>query len=191
MGLAKIFGDNQAGFHTLHAGTPVWMAPEVKTGVYSYPADIYRFSGVPNLVLTGSSLGLVLFELFVGNLTPYWNPTIQGVVLPLNFKAEAIIKPCISPFPGARPTAQQLSQFLDEHMQNLLKTVMNNLTPTEGEHLKAGESEFLGSPILIPLLAALLVSKDSDVSISLLYRHLLALPPAEADEIVNNALKKP
>lgn len=53
-------------------GTPLWMAPEVKTGNYSYPSDIY-------------SLGLVLYELFERKL-PMFDPNTQITTLPRQFQ---------------------------------------------------------------------------------------------------------
>lgn len=40
-GTAKLINDQQI-LHTTNAGTPLWMAPEVRRGVYSFPADVYR-----------------------------------------------------------------------------------------------------------------------------------------------------
>jgi serine/threonine protein kinase len=48
------------------------MAPEVKNGIYSFSADVY-------------SLGLVLYEIFEGQL-PYYNLFTQTVHLPPNFR---------------------------------------------------------------------------------------------------------
>jgi serine/threonine protein kinase len=40
-GTAKL-NDGTNVMHTMNAGTPLWMSPEVKKGVYGLPADIFR-----------------------------------------------------------------------------------------------------------------------------------------------------
>jgi len=58
-------------FHTLNRGSPLWMAPEVKGGVYSFAADIY-------------SLGIVFYEIFQGVLPPIDEKT-REVHIPYKF----------------------------------------------------------------------------------------------------------
>jgi serine/threonine protein kinase len=40
-GTAKLAAAQQV-MMTVNAGTPLWMAPEVRIGQYSFPADIFR-----------------------------------------------------------------------------------------------------------------------------------------------------
>lgn len=56
----------------MRAGTPLWMAPEVKAGTsYDLPADVY-------------SLGIVLFELFQCTMPEYDDDT-ERVILVRHF----------------------------------------------------------------------------------------------------------
>eukprot|EP01125_Pyxidicula_operculata_P011085 TRINITY_DN361_c0_g1_i4.p1 TRINITY_DN361_c0_g1~~TRINITY_DN361_c0_g1_i4.p1 ORF type:complete len:229 (-),score=27.66 TRINITY_DN361_c0_g1_i4:362-1048(-) len=70
-GCAKLVSDRQI-YNTYNTGTPLWMAPEVKRGLYTFSADVY-------------SLGLVFYELFEKQL-PGWNEMTQTIVLPQQFK---------------------------------------------------------------------------------------------------------
>lgn len=70
-GCSKLVSDRQV-YNTVNSGTPLWMAPEVKRGQYSLPADIY-------------SLGLVLYEIFERKL-PFYDQNKQTVILPKTFQ---------------------------------------------------------------------------------------------------------
>lgn len=84
-GTAKLAGAQQI-MMTVNAGTPLWMAPEVKVGQYSFPADIFRYFSATYKTNRPLSLGLVLFEIFHGNLLPYWDNYTTTITLPTNFR---------------------------------------------------------------------------------------------------------
>jgi len=67
-GMSKLITSDMEIRHTCTAGTPLWMAPEVKTGVYGYPADIY-------------STGLVIYEIIEQKL-PEYDRQNSHIILP-------------------------------------------------------------------------------------------------------------
>eukprot|EP01130_Rhizamoeba_saxonica_P018656 TRINITY_DN9407_c0_g1_i2.p1 TRINITY_DN9407_c0_g1~~TRINITY_DN9407_c0_g1_i2.p1 ORF type:complete len:441 (-),score=67.46 TRINITY_DN9407_c0_g1_i2:50-1372(-) len=109
-GCAKLISDRQY-MNTVNSGTPLWMAPEVKRGQYSFSADIY-------------SLGLVMFEIIEGNL-PYYDQYRQTVLLPQAFNSSAVILPCLNANPNRRPNAMQIVQVLDTIINNIVRTIIS------------------------------------------------------------------
>jgi len=160
-GCAKLISSNQQFMHmTLNSGTPLWMAPEVKLGMYSYSADIY-------------SLGLVLYEIFELRL-PDFNPYQQTIVLPKYFQSAPVVYPCLDRNPNNRPSCPEVVAALDKTINNILQTV-RRLLPQEDIELLSQLSS--GS------------SKDSlESDIQKLYRLLLNKNPNEVDSLINRAL---
>lgn len=164
-GTAKL-NDNSTFMNTMNAGTPLWMAPEVKSGMYNFTADIYSY-------------GVVLFELFEGPLLPHWNQQTQTLTLAPPFKSSSLVLPCVNRDPTARPTAKQISQHLDFLTNKFCMAYMNSMSPLEKQQLKQ---------------AALSVSppdqKDDDnvkkIEVSIAYRHLLKQLPQFIDSILSN-----
>jgi len=159
-GTAKVVSERQV-FNTVNSGTPLWMAPEVKRGQYSYPADVY-------------SLGLVLFELFEKQL-PTYDQFRQTVALPPNFQSASVVMPCLHLVPEQRPQCSQVVHVLDKMIMNIVKTVVAQLPTEEQEKLKK---------------AAGIVEQDEDSvenEILQLYLHLLHRPPQEVDALINKA----
>uniref|UniRef100_A0A6B2L6E5 Protein kinase domain-containing protein n=1 Tax=Arcella intermedia TaxID=1963864 RepID=A0A6B2L6E5_9EUKA len=125
-GTAKIVQSN-ALFNTINAGTPMWMAPEVKmSNNYSFSADVY-------------SLGLVLFELFENRL-PEWNAARQCIMMPPTYESMSFVSPCINPQPRARPTADEVCKVLDKMIRNVVVGVKKNL-PDNDQFKASGDSE--------------------------------------------------
>jgi len=98
-GMSKLIGDQEI-FNTANAGTPLWMAPEVRGGLYNFSADIF-------------SLGLVLFELFENRL-PDWDRTNSCVVLPQVYNSLPIVARCLQKSSEHRPTAHDVVSLIDE-----------------------------------------------------------------------------
>jgi len=164
-GTAKVLTDPTLQL-TANEGTPVWMAPEVKFGQYGPPCDVY-------------SLGLVLFEIFVGNLAPYWNQQTQSLFLPNEFKSSSIVHPCIAPQPQFRPTALQVSDHLDSLIKKTVNAVKNTMSIVEQEQLKQ---------------AAAVKASGTDPfegEILVLYYHLLKKPAAQVDQMIDAAFNPP
>jgi serine/threonine protein kinase len=106
-GTAKMIGANtQTELMTNNAGTPLWMAPEVKHGnFYSCPADIY-------------SMGLVFYEIFEKAL-PLWDQYASRVRLPSVFQSASLVCPCIQSDPNRRPNADTVVDVLDKMIYNV------------------------------------------------------------------------
>jgi len=125
-GLSKLLGSEGSFpgnvYHTMAAGTPFWMAPEVKTGVYSFPADIY-------------SLGLVLFELFEKKL-PSFNDYTQVTSLPAKFQSSPCVLPCVNPDPKNRPKINQLIDVLEGLIKGIVSRVKEVLSAQDGAEVE-------------------------------------------------------
>lgn len=164
-GCAKLLTFDRQIFNTVNSGTPLWMAPEVKRGQYSFPADIY-------------SLGLVLFELFEKKL-PFFDQVRQIVVLPNSFQSASVVMPCLNQVPEKRPLASRVVGVLDKMIRNIVESVRNLLPEMEQVKLRA---EALGG-------ADSSVTDGLDAELKQLYRHLLSKPPAEVDALINRAFQ--
>jgi len=155
----------QTHLNTVNSGTPLWMAPEVKIGQYSFPADVY-------------SLGLVLYEIFEKKL-PNYDPMQQRVVLPPAFHSASVILPMVSHKPDSRPTAQHTITVLDKMVNNIVETIRKKMPKEELEKLRtdAGTTDDSQSSV--------------DKELALLYRQLLAKPAAIVDSEINKHFPTP
>jgi len=143
--------------HTINAGTPLWMAPEVKMGNnYNVSADIY-------------SLGLVFYELFEKQL-PIWDPARQCVQIPPVYQSSSIVTPCINPNPQARPTADQIVDMLDKIIWNTVTAIKKFVA---AEHYEV-KGEFK-TP-----------DKEAEES-KVLYKYLVGRPKEEIDGLLEKA----
>eukprot|EP01121_Diplochlamys_sp_Union-15-3_P018244 TRINITY_DN6607_c0_g2_i1.p1 TRINITY_DN6607_c0_g2~~TRINITY_DN6607_c0_g2_i1.p1 ORF type:complete len:621 (+),score=110.51 TRINITY_DN6607_c0_g2_i1:54-1916(+) len=118
-GTAKLVHPNETFClgYTANSGTPLWMAPEVKTGQYDFSADVY-------------SLGLVFYELFETRL-PHFDIETNSVVLPPNFWCARVVLPCINPDPSKRPKADKVVLFIDSLIRNSIENGLQHLTKEE------------------------------------------------------------
>eukprot|EP01125_Pyxidicula_operculata_P011083 TRINITY_DN361_c0_g1_i1.p1 TRINITY_DN361_c0_g1~~TRINITY_DN361_c0_g1_i1.p1 ORF type:complete len:287 (-),score=58.61 TRINITY_DN361_c0_g1_i1:124-984(-) len=165
-GCAKLVSDRQI-YNTYNTGTPLWMAPEVKRGLYTFSADVY-------------SLGLVFYELFEKQL-PGWNEMTQTIVLPQQFKSIPVVYPLIHPTPERRPTASQVVHQLDEMIHHIVEGVKNLLKPEDQEKVKTGSQATLNSDIDIDPLEADLLH---------IYNILLNKPAEEVDALIDKAFSQ-
>jgi len=142
---------------TINAGTPMWMAPEVRQSYnYSLSADVY-------------SVGLVLYELFEKKLPP-WDNARQCVVLMPTFQSASIILPCINGQPHLRPTIEDVCKVIDKMIHNVVLAVKNLLPQAEQEKLKTESG-----------------GDDLEQDIQQIYRHLLSRPATEVDDLIDKA----
>eukprot|EP01128_Nolandella_sp_AFSM9_P007384 TRINITY_DN4027_c0_g1_i1.p1 TRINITY_DN4027_c0_g1~~TRINITY_DN4027_c0_g1_i1.p1 ORF type:complete len:777 (+),score=148.30 TRINITY_DN4027_c0_g1_i1:242-2332(+) len=160
-GTAKLVASDRQMYNTVNSGTPLWMAPEVKGGVYNLPADVY-------------SLGLVLYEIFEGKL-PAYDQVRQKVMIPRSFQSASVVLPCLNHMPAKRPTSTQVVTVLDKMINNVVASVKKQLPQSEQDQLaqERGSSNVGGS--------------DVDEELLLLYRKLLTKPPSEVDALINKA----
>eukprot|EP01125_Pyxidicula_operculata_P019299 TRINITY_DN698_c1_g1_i2.p1 TRINITY_DN698_c1_g1~~TRINITY_DN698_c1_g1_i2.p1 ORF type:complete len:874 (-),score=213.49 TRINITY_DN698_c1_g1_i2:666-3287(-) len=162
-GCAKLISGSRQIYNTVNSGTPLWMAPEVKKGQYSFPADVY-------------SLGLVLYELFENKL-PGYDQAKQTVILPQSFQSASVVLPCLNHNPERRPTAQLVVKVLDSMIHNILGHVRELLPESEQEMLRN------------EAMKQYVEGKDSlELELLQLYRHLLNKPPSEADRLISRAV---
>lgn len=98
-GMSKLISDDLEVFNTANAGTPLWMAPEVKAGCYGFPADVY-------------STGLVIFEILEQKLPP-WDKLLDRVSLPEKYDYQPVISPLISHSDKERLTAKEAKEHFD------------------------------------------------------------------------------
>jgi serine/threonine protein kinase len=110
-GMSKLIGDQDI-FNTANAGTPLWMAPEVRGGLYQFSADVY-------------SLGLVLFEVFEQRL-PDWDRTKSCVVLPSSYSSSSIVKKCIEAEPESRIKSMDVVKLIEELVGQCLANLKKN-----------------------------------------------------------------
>jgi serine/threonine protein kinase len=167
-GCAKLINSDHQIFNTANSGTPLWMAPEVKRGIYNFSADIY-------------SLGLVLYELFENKL-PYFDQVTQSVVLPPRFQSASVVFPCLNTMrPEARPSAAQLVKVLDQMIRNSVTKVKNLLPTDEQLFLKSQkESHSIGHDHA-------LFDDDIETELVDLYNHLLTKDSKYVDELIAKA----
>jgi len=119
-GCAKLVNDRQM-FNTANSGTPLWMAPEVKRGQYTFSADIF-------------SVGLVFYELFERKL-PGWDDNRKIIILPNQFQSYSMVIPCVNTVPERRPTAGQVVKALDNMIVGIVESIKTNLPQVEQESL--------------------------------------------------------
>jgi len=159
-GCAKLISDRQI-FNTANSGTPLWMAPEVKQGQYSFSADIF-------------SLGLVVYELFERKL-PGWDDNRKVIILPNQFQSYSLVTPCVHTVPEKRPTAILVVKALDKMIISMVESVKASLSNTEQELL---------------LQSATTEGDVIENNLVQLYKYLLTRTPEEADAIINRAYLK-
>jgi len=153
-GCAKTVNNYPNILNTINSGTPLWMAPEVKMGVYSFSADVY-------------SLGLVLFEIFEQQL-PQFDMTNMTVIIPQNFESASVIFPCISSNPNERPSIKDVLGALSKVARNLLKNVLMVLP-----------SRYID---ILSLTSNL--SEPSDADLTTLFKYLLNSPVTEIEDLL-------
>jgi len=103
-GMSKLITDDLCVFNTANAGTPLWMAPEVKAGVYGFPADVY-------------STGLVLYEILEEKL-PQFDKSLDRIILPESYYFKKVVYPLICPIPTERKTATDAIEVFDAKLVN-------------------------------------------------------------------------
>lgn len=158
-GCAKVAGEQQ--LHTIAAGTPLWMAPEVKVGsIYGLPADIY-------------SLGLVLYEIFERSL-PFYDQDQNCVMLPNQFQSSTLVLPCLALYPDHRPTANNVVKALDDTIKKTCSAVANILSQSDKAAVKAEYEKENHHDEVEGLMSET-------------YRFLLTKPPQEVDKLINSA----
>jgi hypothetical protein len=156
-GCAKLVADTQY-LNTYNSGTPLWMAPEVKRGIYSFSADVY-------------SLGLVLYELFENRL-PLYDTKRNAVQIPTNFHSASVILPCLDGNPPNRPTVNEVVVVLDVLIQSIVRAVQS-LLPEDEQMMILSEN---GN------------STSLEDEIQIMYRHLLSKHPIEVDGLIQAAV---
>jgi len=116
-GCAKLL-PNDFVFQTRNSGTPLWMAPEVRSGnYYGFPGDIY-------------SLGLVLYEIFESRL-PDFDQYRQIITMPQTYKFYSVIHPCLRLDPLKRPISTDLVKELNDAIHNIMTAVYEILPEDE------------------------------------------------------------
>jgi len=100
-GMSKLITSDMEIRHTCTAGTPLWMAPEVKTGVYGYPADIY-------------STGLVIYEIIEQKLPDYDRQNSQIVLPTTPFVSSNIVLPMVQTDPLLRKNIKDAKKLYDD-----------------------------------------------------------------------------
>jgi len=154
-GLSKFLAEEARLLLTVNAGTPLWMAPEVrKGGLYDERADLY-------------SLGLVLYELLTG-LLPSYDLAREQAVLTQPFPLSGLIERLMSPEPHRRPSAAAVADELGDVMRRLLKATK---TALGGSRLRE--------------LGVFARGKDEQLALLQLYNSLLKRSAAEADPLLS------
>jgi len=115
-GCAKLLSNSQV-LNTAKVGTPSCMAPEVKYGVYSLPADIFSF-------------GVVLFELFE-RMLPKFDQSKQTFVFPETYKSANLVHPCFNADASKRPTAKMVVNTLTKIRHQILAAIQSNLQKSD------------------------------------------------------------
>jgi len=153
-GCAKLVNDRQI-FNTLNTGTPLWMAPEVRRGQYTFSADIF-------------SVGLVFYELFEQKL-PGWDDNKKVIILPQQFQSYPMVVPCVNAYPDRRPKAVDVVKALDNMIVSIVESIKTNLPKVEQESLVSmtnGDEDNLENDLVR------------------LYKHLLSRSPQEVDSLI-------
>jgi len=114
-------------YATRNSGTPLWMAPEIRSGnYYGFPGDIY-------------SLGLVLYEIFECRL-PDFNQFTQQVILPQSYKFYNVIHPCVRVDPQRRPKVNDLVKELNDAIHVVMTAVYEILPDNEKQNITIEET---------------------------------------------------
>jgi len=114
-GTAKLADLGCAGFirddrmRTLGIGSPLWMAPEVNTGNYSFPSDIFGY-------------GVVTYEVF-NEILPDYDRKAASVVIPAGCIGYPVIKKCTELDPSLRPSSHGLIEMMDSLIVTFVSTV--------------------------------------------------------------------
>jgi len=126
-GMSKLVKDEDSFLHTANKGSPLWMAPEVKSGNYSFPSDIY-------------SLGLVIYEIIERKL-PGWDKRACCIVLPDVYAAKEIVKPLTEKDPLARLKAKEaIGLYHEKYLKTSVEKIKNSYPEL---------SNLTGDPIVI------------------------------------------
>ena len=181
-GLAGLAGEIEGA--EVHNGTPAYMAPEQLAGEeVTVRSDIY-------------ALGLVLYEIFTGNL-PFESDTLAGLVRArresapvspstlvrdLDPTVERVILRCLSLKPSMRPVSALAVAAALPGGDPLAAALAAGETPSPEMVAAAGEGEGLALRVAIPLLLLVLIG----VPAGLILRSsaLLTLSPDYAPEVL-------
>eukprot|EP01126_Amoeba_proteus_P066244 TRINITY_DN9545_c0_g1_i1.p1 TRINITY_DN9545_c0_g1~~TRINITY_DN9545_c0_g1_i1.p1 ORF type:complete len:227 (-),score=46.22 TRINITY_DN9545_c0_g1_i1:4-684(-) len=109
LGCSRVIREEARLTLTMGVGSPLWMAPEVHSRSYSFPADVFSF-------------GVVTFEVFNEKL-PDFNPARRCVVIPEDCIGYPVIKRCIELEPTSRPTCHGLIDMMDTLITTFTMTV--------------------------------------------------------------------
>jgi len=101
------------------------MAPEVKAGFYSFPADVY-------------SMGLVLYEILELKLPP-WDKSLDHIIFPEKYQFQQIIEPLIRNDSSQRLSAKDSLNYFDNQ---LVKVVVDNIRKAYPDIIKVDEELF-------------------------------------------------
>jgi len=160
-GCSKVSNDyNQ--FNTMATGTPLWMAPEVRTGNYGVPSDIY-------------SLGLVLYELFERKL-PMFDPNTQVTTLPTVFQSAPVVLPCVNLNPNARPMVHQVLEAMEKLIRSVVSTAQSKLTPEQTAACHAAAAQHMEEAHALGTMV-----QASEAESAAVFQLLLTLPLHDAD----------
>jgi len=108
LGCAGVIRDPNV-IRTMGIGSPLWMAPEVKTGNYSFPSDIFSY-------------GVVTYEVFNETLPDYDRKALC-VIIPTGCIGFPVIKKCTELDPVLRPDSHGLIEMMDSLITTFVSTV--------------------------------------------------------------------
>jgi len=114
-GCAKLF---KRDFNTPNVGSKLWMAPEVRTGIYEpKETDIW-------------SMGIVIFEILNGTL-PFWDAENEIAIIPddTDYIGINIINRCMDIKSDNRPKAHEILESLDNWIKNILQCIYDTVEP--------------------------------------------------------------
>lgn len=164
-GCSKVLGESSSHLHTeKNIGTPLYLAPELRTGIYSYPADVY-------------SLGIVLYEIFEREV-PQYDMMRQHINLPTQFFASNIVLPLLNPIPDQRPTSHHCIRVLDRVLIKVLNALQMLLSAEEIEEVKSTEETIHLTNSFRPSVT------EVDESLVPIYKYFLTRPQPFVDELV-------
>jgi len=102
LGCSRAFGSQtvrKEDLLTIGIGTPLWMAPEIQTGTYTFSNDMFGF-------------GIIMFEVFNERLPDFCEAKKMATV-PKESIGYQIIKQCLHQDPEKRPSAAQAVSRLE------------------------------------------------------------------------------